>query len=229
LQLVDVEERMEMGRAVPCDRQRPSWPGSGVSGKCPGPSSMRRLWPSTTIRLRFIRGTSRATASPSAGIGLAAAGTGVVVGQARPGSSTWGQWWADWWCPAWWSSGRRRTGELFFEVARQRALCLGRLDPGTPQLIGDEGEHHQTERDQGAPDAVDDPTPVVWRLGTVPVADLLVADGGLFGHGVRSSRDSVIRATSWSSPDLTPVEPTVDAIGTIVARLDRAPARCAGR
>jgi len=77
---------------------------------------------------------------------------------------------------------------LLIEVRGQAALGLRRLDAGAPQLIGDEGEHQQTECDQDATDAADDPSPVMRWLGTIPVADLLVTCWWFLGHGVIDSK-----------------------------------------
>ena len=114
--------------------------------------------------------------------------------------------------------GRRRfgVGDLLVELFRQRALRLRGLDAGAPQLIRDEREHQQAESDEGAPDATDHPSPVVGRLGAIPVADLFVTCGGLFGHG--GNRFDVLGAGLTGARRSS--SQRIDAIGTIESPLD---------
>ena len=105
-----------------------------------------------------------------------------------------------------------RAGHQLVELGGQRSLRLCRLYSGAPQLIGDEGEHQQTEGDQGAADAADHPSPIVGRLGTIPVADLLVTCGGFLGHG-----------SGCVDLGVTLVEPPNDAIGMTKRWLERWP------
>ena len=148
------------------------------------------------MRLRPIRGiSSRATPLPTSGTGWAGGRTGtvVVVGVAGSvgtvlslvvGSVVGGAVVVVVGC-------RLGPGNLLVELGGQRALGLRGLDAGAPQLVGDEGEHQQPERDQGATDPTDDPSPVVRRLGTIPVADLLVTGGWFLGHGVIDSNGAL--------------------------------------
>ncbi len=69
--------------------------------------------------------------------------------------------------------GRRRAGEELLEFVLQGVLGPGSLDPGAPQLVRHESEHEQARRDQRLAEPADPPPPVVarWRRWTVELAD----------------------------------------------------------
>ena len=56
--------------------------------------------------------------------------------------------------------GRRRAGEEVLEFAVEGGLGPSGLDPGAPELIGDETEHEQACCDQCLADPADPPPPV---------------------------------------------------------------------
>ena len=66
--------------------------------------------------------------------------------------------------------GRRRRGpgQQLLELAVQPVLGLGVLEPGAPQLVGDEPEHQQAGGDEDLADGADHPAPVVGRWGSIP-------------------------------------------------------------
>ena len=57
------------------------------------------------------------------------------------------------------------------ELVVEAVLGLGVLEPGAPQLVGDEPEHQQAGGDEDLAERADDPAPVVRRRRSVPPRD----------------------------------------------------------
>ena len=102
---------------------------------------------------------------------------------------------------------RRGAGEEFVELALEGVLGPCRLDPGTPQLVGDEAEHHQPDGDQDLAETADEEPPVARVLRPVELAHLARLVPPVPGRPDlgRRRQDASVRSVSPGRPSLSAI------------------------